>query len=70
MQTPVQKFTEALENWQEANREYHKAVDSCDRSPAYFCHRERERMEDATHQMQAAFEEAVTAAVQKAVEAR
>lgn len=69
--TPTQKFLEALENWQEANREYHdrKArYDGC--SPDYALYPERERMRDATTELQMAFEDAVAQAVQKALGSR
>lgn len=67
MQTPTQKFLEALENWQEANREYHKCIAACDRSPGYFCEPARQRQGDAAYQMQLAFEEAVERGVRKAL---
>lgn len=63
-QNAVQKFTEALEDWQEANRDYHKARAGYDGySPDYHLYHEIEAMRRATAEMQAAFYEAVREAV-------
>lgn len=65
-QSPVQKFTEALENWQEANRNYHRAKAGYDGySPDYHLHYEIEAQRRATQQMQEAFVEAVKDAVEQ-----
>jgi hypothetical protein len=59
----VQKFLMAMEEWQEANREYHQCAADCGSSPDYFCGSYREAMNRASAEMSTAFNEAVVDAI-------
>jgi len=63
------KFVMAMEEWQEANRAYHKCCDECEVSADYYCGGYREAMDRATDDMEKAFGEVIVKAVREALSA-